>query len=212
MAYSDFKNLGQAVKDLSLNLENRSGLFSNIQPIEPSEKLKSLLADYLELATNIGTEKARSELIVAPILLDVRRHLKNRISYFSGSTLNVNAEKGLTGECGFVLSNSVNQLEISAPVLTVVEAKKSDIKLGLGQCAAQMVGAQYFNRSQGQTQTIYGAVTTGEIWKFMCLEEELLSVDLSEYYITQLSSILGTLAAPFLELHQAKAGPTANLN
>jgi hypothetical protein len=68
MAYSDFKNLGQAVKDLSLNLENRSGLFSNIQPIEPSEKLKSLLADYLELATNIGTEKARSELIVAPIL------------------------------------------------------------------------------------------------------------------------------------------------
>jgi hypothetical protein len=144
MAYSDFKSLSQTVKDLSLRLENHSRLFSTTQPLEPSERLKALLADHLELAANIGTEKARSELIVAPILLDVRRHLKNQISYFSGSTLNVDAEKGLTGECDFVLSGSVNQLEISVPVLTVVEAKKSDIKLGLGQCAAQMVGAQYF--------------------------------------------------------------------
>jgi hypothetical protein len=200
MAYSDFKSLSQTVKDLSLRLENHSRLFSTTQPLEPSERLKALLADHLELAANIGTEKARSELIVAPILLDVRRHLKNQISYFSGSTLNVDAEKGLTGECDFVLSGSVNQLEISVPVLTVVEAKKSDIKLGLGQCAAQMVGAQYFNRSQEQVQTVYGAVTTGEIWKFMYLEGELLSVDLSEYYITQLPEILGVLAAPFLKL------------
>ena len=206
MAYSDFKNLNQAVKDLSLNLENRSGLFSGTQPLEPSERLKGLLADYLELAANIGTEKARSELIVTPILLDVRRYLNNQISYFSGSTLNVDPEKGLTGECDFILSGSANQLEISTPVLTVVEAKKSDIKLGLGQCVAQMVGAQYFNALQEQKQTVYGAVTTGEIWKFMYLEGPLLSVDLSEYYITQLPEILGVLATPFLRLVNTNGG------
>jgi transketolase C-terminal domain/subunit len=52
----------------------------------------------------------------------------------------------------------------------IVEAKNENIKGGLGQCVAEMVAAQIFNeREANAIDTIYGAVTTGEIWKFLKL-------------------------------------------
>lgn len=68
----------------------------------------------------------------------------------------------------------------------------------MGQCAAQMAAAQIFNARKGQEQSaIYGAVSTGTNWKFMTLQNQLLKIDLTEYYITQLDQILGILAEPF---------------
>lgn len=56
---------------------------------------------------------------------------------------------------------------ISAPVIAIVEAKNEDIKSGLGQCIAEMVAAQIFNEHENnEIPTIYGIVTSGEIWKF----------------------------------------------
>jgi hypothetical protein len=79
-----------------------------------------------------------------------------------------------------------------------VEAKDNDIRIGLGQCAAQMVAAQIFKARKGQEQSaIYGAVSTGTNWKFLILEKQLLKIDLTEYFITQLDQILGILAEPF---------------
>jgi len=36
------------------------------------------------LALAIGTEKARSEMIIAPVLIEVRRQMQRKISLFSG--------------------------------------------------------------------------------------------------------------------------------
>ena len=97
-----------------------------------------------------------------------------------------------------MLSASSNQSLITAPVLTVVEAKDNDIRVGLGQCVAQMVAAQLFNTRKGQEQlVVYGAVSTGTNWKFMVLHKQLVKIDLTEYFITQLNQILGILAEPF---------------
>jgi hypothetical protein len=42
--------------------------------------------------------------------------------------------------------------------------------------------------------TIYGAVTTGEIWKFLKLVGAVASIDLSDYYIVRdVPKILGIL-------------------
>lgn len=200
MAYSDWKTVNQVLSAFDLALENRSGLFQGLAAIEPSDILKQALRDGLDLATNIGTEKARSELIVTPILLEVRRHLGERMSYFSGTALNVDSTVGLNGECDFILSGSSNQLEVSRPILTIVEAKNTDIKLGLGQCVAQMLGAQRFNALHGElTATIFGAVTTGSTWRFLRLDKVLVQVDLSDYGIVQLPQILGILLHPFIE-------------
>lgn len=74
--------------------------------------------------------------------------------------------------------------EISAPVFTLVEAKNEKIKSGLGQCIAEMIAAQRFNQIQGnEPDSIYGAVTTGVLWKFLQLRNQVILIDLSDYAI-----------------------------
>jgi len=58
------------------------------------------------------------------------------------------ARKGLGGG-DFIVSRGPNALTMQAPIVSLVEAKKSDIKSGLDQCIAQMLGAQLFNQIEG---------------------------------------------------------------
>src|SRR5690242_9797780 len=86
------------------------------------------------------------------------------------------------------------QLEIEAPVVAVVEAKKEDMGLGLGQCLAEMVAARIFNEQrQNAISPIFGVVTTGNIWKFLRLVETTAYVDVTEYHIKEVERILGIL-------------------
>jgi hypothetical protein len=83
---------------------------------------------------------------------------------------------------------------ISAPVVAIVEAKNEDIKSGLGQCIAEMIAAQLFNEQEdNDIKTIYGIVTSGEIWKFLQISEQTVVIDLTDYYITNIDKILGIL-------------------
>ncbi|QSJ20752.1 hypothetical protein JYQ62_12130 [Nostoc sp. UHCC 0702] len=193
MAYSDF-TLNKFKKDFNIHIDEKIDLCANIEPIEISEKLKTTLEETTELALAINTEKARSELIITPILLEVRRKANYQISLFSGSDFNVDAENGLNSYCDFVISRSKEQLTINAPVMIIIEAKNENIKGGLGQCMAAMLAAQIFNQQEGnEIKTIYGAVTTGDIWKFLQLQGANLLVDLNNYYIKELNKILGIL-------------------
>jgi hypothetical protein len=199
VSYSDFKTLEQAIAAFDLTIKNDYHLFAAIPPIEPSPGLVAHLANTVDLATTISTEKARSELIITPILLEIRALFK--VGYFSGNTFNVDESKSLTGVCDFLLTASSNQVVIDAPVVAIVEAKDNDIRSGLGQCAAEMFAAWIFNDRQGQSdRIIWGVVTTGTNWRFLRLQGgHNLEVDLSEYSISQLSQVLGILAQPFKE-------------
>ena len=193
MAYSDF-TLSKFKNNFNIIIDEDSDLFANVEPIEPSSKLVDSLQETAELALAINTEKARSEMIITPILLEVRRKANYEISLFSGSDFNVDAERGLNGFCDFIISRSKEQLIINAPVIIIVEAKNENIKGGLGQCAAAMFAALLFNQQEGnEIKTIYGTVTTGDIWKFMKLEGSNLFIDLNNYYIREISKILGIL-------------------
>lgn len=110
MSYNDFTKIEQAVTALELTVEDIPHLFSQIPIIEPSQQLKETLEETLDLAASISTEKARSEFIITPILLEIRRLFKNRIGYFSGNTFNIDASKGLTGACDFILTLHVTSL------------------------------------------------------------------------------------------------------
>jgi hypothetical protein len=194
MAYSDFKTLEQAIDRLELTFIDRPQLFHDVPPIAPSVRLKETLEETLDLALSISTEKARS----TPILLEIRRMFPDHISLFSGNTFNVEDAKGLTGAFDFLMSASRNQSIITAPVLTLVEAKDNDLRIGLGQCVAQMYAAALFNERHGKPgQTVYGAVSTGTNWKFLKLTGTAIEIDLTEYFILQLPQILGILALPF---------------
>jgi len=194
MAYSDF-DLKQVRNQFGLQIDEQSNLFADVTPVQPSPSLVNTLSDTAQLAIAINTEKARSEMIITPVLLDIWRQAQSQISLFSGTDFNVDEQRGLTGYCDYILSRSKEQLTVNAPVVMIVEAKNENIKGGLGQCVAEMVAAQIFNeREANAIDTIYGAVTTGEIWKFLKLAGLIVSIDLSDYYVVRdVENILGIL-------------------
>lgn len=193
MAYNDFK-LSEFMKKFNLTIIETSELFAGIPDVETSEYLAFTLKENVNLAVAINTEKARSEMIIAPVLLEMRRRSNNKISLFSGVDFNVDAARGLNGVCDFIVSRSAEQLFIRAPVITIVEAKNENLKTGFGQCVAEMVAAQLFNEREGnEITTIYGVVTIGTIWRFLKLEGQVVNIDLSEYYIKDVNKILGIL-------------------
>ncbi|MBD2166960.1 hypothetical protein H6G04_21450 [Calothrix membranacea FACHB-236] len=197
MAYSDF-TLAKVREAFQLVIDEKRNLFKDVSPVQPSTTLTTLLEEYTQLATAINTEKARSELLIMPILTEVRRQLNYQISLFSGTDFDVDASKGLNGFCDFILCNSEEQFYIKAPVMTVVEAKNENIKSGLGQCIATMVASQLYNQdNQQEVKTIYGVVTSGTNWRFLILEGLTAYIDAVEYYINDVNKILGILLQPF---------------
>ena len=193
MSYSNF-TLRQVEKDFHLQIEEKIDLFAHVEAIAPSDDLKRILAENIPLALAINTEKARSEFLIAPTLLELRRRSPIPISLFSGTEFSISPEQGLSGYCDYLISLSKQQLMISAPVVAIVEAKNEDIKSGLGQCIAEMIAAQLFNEQEdNDIKTIYGIVTSGEIWKFLQISEQTVVIDLTDYYITNIDKILGIL-------------------
>ena len=195
MAYSNF-TLESVRTAFELETVASIDLFSEIGVITPSSHFTAELRKKVPLAVAIGTEKARSELIVANVLFELREQFDRRISLFSGIDFNVDAERGLTGVCDFLISLSAEQFFLEAPVIALVEAKNAEPKLGLGQCVAEMLAAQRFNHEkENSISSVYGASTTGTEWQFLKLEGQRLHIDMAIYTIAQCDKILGILSS-----------------
>ena len=88
MAYSNF-TLRQVEKDFYLQIEEKIDLFAHVEAIAPSDDIKRILAENIPLALAINTKKARSEFLIAPILLELRRRSLIPISLFSGTEFSI---------------------------------------------------------------------------------------------------------------------------
>jgi hypothetical protein len=193
MPYSEF-TLRKVRQDLGITIQEGSSFLTEIAPIAPDQLLQQELEEGLPLVLARGSEKARSEWLINPVLTAVRRLLNRSVSLFSGEEFTVDTALGLNGVCDFLLSRSLTQLEIEAPAVVIVEAKKENLNGGLGQCIAEMVAAQRFNEMNGEAiATIYGVVSSGTAWKFLKLEEKTVAIDLSEYPLLPVDRILGWL-------------------
>ncbi len=195
MSYSDF-TLKKIKQELGIKVIEDKDLFSQVEAVKISDYLTSTLKYNLPLAMALGTEKARSELVIANVLLEVRKKLDNKVSFFSGISLDVDKSKSLTGFCDFIMSRSSEQFYMSSPIITVVEAKNESISSGLGQCIAEMYASSLFNDKEGtHLSVIYGAVTTGSTWRFLRYENKKAYIDLPEYYIADVTKIMGILVS-----------------
>jgi hypothetical protein len=193
MPYSEF-TIEQVEAELGVTLRQEAGLFASVTPVAVSPRLRETLAENLDIALSSRTEKARSEMLVAPILIEVRRQLEKRITLFSGVTFDVDPSHGLSGQCDFLISAEPNAMTITVPVVTVVEAKNDNLKLGLAQCAAEMVAAHRFNARRGREEAlVYGTVTTGTLWTFLALRGSVILADPNEHSLESLETILGIL-------------------
>ena len=190
MAFRDFTfpsvqtALGIAVDEVDL--------YPQVPAVPLREEFVAAITDGANLALAINTEKAKSEFIIAPVLMELRRMLPGAFGLFSGVELDVDAARGLNGLCDFILTRAPKQFILTAPLVAIVEAKNDNLRSGLGQCVAAMVAAQLFNQKSGVSlPTVFGVVTTGSAWKFLHLQQEIITLDIREYYIDNLGKILG---------------------
>jgi hypothetical protein len=192
MSYSDF-TIAELKERFQLTIDEASNLFAHVPEVDLPPVLADTLARYLPLAVNLNTEKARSELVIAPILAEFKLFHRDRVSLFSGIEFNVDGTAGLTGRCDYILARSPEQLALTAPVCVLVEAKNENIVAGIPQCLAEMVAAQVFNARNKTTATVYGAVTTGILWRFLRLDGKQAAVDMVEYPIQTPRKVFGIL-------------------
>jgi hypothetical protein len=193
MAYANF-NLNQISQQFSVEIDEKTTLFSTTLPVTPRPEFLAQLDEWVPLALSISTEKARSELIITPVLLEAWRMTGQTIGFFSGINFDVDESEGLVGFCDYILTRHPRQLYVEAPVVMLVEAKNEDMKRGYGQCIAEMIAAQRFNaRDNHGDKTIYGVVTTGERWKFLELANNIARIDVDDYYLEHVDKILGIL-------------------
>jgi len=144
MSYSDF-TLAKVIREFGLKITDNYRMYSGFPEVEPSNLLRQTLEENIPLAIASNTEKSRSEMIISPLLIEVRKQQKNQISLFSGIDFSIDNERGLNGNCDFIISRSPELFILTAPVIIIVEAKKENLNGGLGQCVAEMLAARIFN-------------------------------------------------------------------
>ncbi len=188
MAYSNY-SLEQVEEKFGI-ISKVEAIFPTIQPLTKSSWLEQTLSFVSKLP--IRTEKAKSELFVMPLLLELRNRNDNFFTIYSGENLDANKKIGLTGECDFIIAKEIQSASINYPILQVVEAKKHDIELGLGQCAAQLLGARIFNEKRNiQIPIIYGCVTNKSEWQFLKLENNVIYVHNYSFTFSEIDYVLG---------------------
>lgn len=193
MPYNAF-TLDRVRADFGITVETPLNLFGHIPPVPPDPVVSTIISRNRGLAVMMGTEKAKSELIIAPLLSEVWRISAGRVALFSGTTFNVDPAADLTGVCDFILGRPPQLDFVTYPVMMITEAKNDNIMGGLGQCAAAMVAAQRFNtQRKSDITTVYGCVSNGTEWKFLRLDGTRLDIDLTEYLITEPGRILGII-------------------
>jgi hypothetical protein len=161
------------------------------QAVTPSECLLNTIERNQVLPIN--SEKARSELLITPVLVEWVSRNPKKLQYFSGNTFDVIPEKALKGRCDFLFTKHFS-LNIVAPVVAMFEAKDDNVDNWYGQCGAEMYAARIFNEQKNEPyQIIYGAVTNGKEWIFLRLEENMLLIDSERYYLQDLPRLLGAL-------------------
>jgi hypothetical protein len=194
MPYSQFTTIAKAKTAFDLTVLEGDRFLPFLEPISPSDVLAGMLKESLPIVASSGSEKARSEGIIYPVLLEVRRICNHQIGIFSGEDFSIDEAIGLNGICDFLLTRSAEVLEIEAPAVIIVEAKKTDLKTGLGKCIAEMVAAQRFNQSQSKSiPAIYGSVSNGTQWQFLKLDRQAITIDLSIYPLPPVEQILSFL-------------------
>lgn len=171
-----FAELGVALQKKVLQLPAVSGALNFLPDLE-----KRLLRT-LELV-DLTSEMARRETLIAPVVLAVctQAHQPLKIEYA------IKVSQWLQGTVDYFIP--------SHPNLLIIEAKQADLARGFVQLGAELIALDQWTTST--TPWLYGAVTTGDTWKFGCLHraDKTLVQDIRLYTIpSDLKLLVGILS------------------
>ncbi|WP_017653109.1 hypothetical protein [Fortiea contorta] len=171
------RELGTGLVKMSLNLP-----LSN-HPITRLTNLKERLEEAIT-RVSLTSEAARREVLIAPILLEVA-HITEAI---------INIEYPI--EINQFLRGDLDYYLQSQHQILVVEAKQADLTRGFTQLAVELIAIDSWIESD--EPTLYGAVTTGDIWQFGSFQRDnrVVTQDLMLYRIpTDLQELMQILVA-----------------
>jgi hypothetical protein len=175
MAYKTFK-LNKVKELLGVNPLFANWLLTDYQAFTVSEFLINDLKEARNEA--LDSEKAKSEMIVTPVIKELKRKNPDSFGFYSGYEFNVDNSLDLKGYCNYIFSAVAHSPLIEAPIFCLVEAKKGEVEEGFGQCGAEMYAARLFNERKNNPQKImYGCVTNAFSWAFLKLENKNLLID-----------------------------------
>src|SRR2546421_12044922 len=122
MAFRDF-SFPDVGRSLGLRIRD-ADLFSATPPQPVDEAIARFVKYGVQLALANSTEKAKSEFIIAPVLLELRRLAGGKIALFSGVEWEGDAARGLNGYCGFLLTRGGSEHGVRASFRARVRPKK----------------------------------------------------------------------------------------
>ena len=125
------------------------------QPTEAVAELQARLQKRRQ-RIRLGSEAARREALIAPVLLEVA----DLVEAIVNIEYPVEVNQFLGGDLDYLL-------EANHRVL-VVEAKQADLTRGFTQLATELIALDQW--VELEDPLLYGAVTTGDIWQFGCLD------------------------------------------
>jgi hypothetical protein len=180
--FSKYFELSYAIEDILAEL----GCIYNLEVINlPQTEVDINIANNLKntIETNLryvklSSESARQQVIIAPILLEVCKISKTRLNV----EYPVNVSEQLKGSLDYYLNKGKG--------LLVVEAKQSDLTRGFTQLAVELIALDQWTNSD--TPILYGAVTTGEDWRFGIYKRQEKEVieDIKLYRVPEETQIL----------------------
>lgn len=135
------------------------------------------------------SEAARREVLIAPTLLEICAETKSELNI----EYPVNVNNFLKGTFDYFIS--------SPNTLVVIEAKQSDLSRGFTQLAVELIALDQWIDSP--VTVLYGAVTTGEDWRFGIFyrQEKKVIQDIKLYRVPEeleslLRVLIGILTTP----------------
>jgi hypothetical protein len=101
---------------------------------------------------NTNTEQARREALIFPLI----DRICDMFNYSINIEYAVNVSNWLKGSLDYYIPSPSN--------LLVIEAKQSDLTKGFTQLAVELIALDSW--VENESPILYGAVSTGEIWRF----------------------------------------------
>jgi hypothetical protein len=204
MAYSDYKSIDQVQRDYPVKF--RTASFLPDVRLDVPEWFRDNLTFVLEKQGARETEGFLREGFIFPFLqLAWRRH--GHLKLWSHQALDYDDK--LNGEPDYLVSAWIEEgmdKLVTRPFLAVSEAKRDDFDGGWAQCLAEQVACRKLNEDDGLT--IYGIVSTGQVWQFGKLEGDVFTRHPVAFSIADMDRLLGILDFVFSECEKQLAAGT----
>lgn len=139
--------------------------------IDHVEELLSQIQDGIQYV-GLGSEQARREFLIAPVIREVCRQGRQQVRVEYPASVS----HWLKGSFDYYFQ-STN--------LLVIEARRDNLDSGFTQLATELIALDQW--SDAEVPILYGAVTTGENWRFGIFQrkERLLLEDVKLYRVPE---------------------------